>query len=77
MKTFFLDLLTGVDGYYSATKTWQNIGNTIASIILVYLAYTEKLNEMYFLIYLAVVAGSPIAKHIIYKGNDKNANTTR
>lgn len=59
------DLFLGPDGKYSATKTWQHVGNTIASVIMMWLTTHGMMNEWYLAIYLGAVAGSPIANRAI------------
>ena len=65
MRKIIKDLFTGADGLISATKTWLHIGNATATWVMIELTRNDKMNEMFLLFYMAIVAGSPIANKII------------
>jgi len=65
------ELFTGADGMISATKLWLHIGNATATYIMIKLAMSDKMDWMFLAVYMAIVAGSPIANKIIAQRKPK------
>lgn len=58
-------LILGSDGNISHSKLWSNVGNVVATVIILFQTYHQTASDELILIYLAILSGHATASKII------------